>query len=91
MKIGFAAMRLAWALYIVPFLMAYTPILMNKEASWVEILVIWATSFIGFYCSAAGPEGFLRRKLKIPERLIFWSLRFFSFPTSCGQSGWEPP
>jgi len=28
------AVRLAWALYIVPILMAYTPILMDKDASW---------------------------------------------------------
>jgi len=79
MKTGFAAVRLAWALYIVPFLMAYTPILMNKEASWVEILVTWVTSFMGFYCSAAGLEGFLRRKLKIPERLIFLVAAFLLF------------
>ena len=71
MKTGFTAVRLAWALYIVPFLMAYQPILMNKEASWTAIIVCWVTGFMGFYCSAAGLEGFLRRKLMVPERVIF--------------------
>lgn len=71
MKTGFAAVRLAWALYIVPFLMAYQPILMNKDASWAVVGVTWVTGFMGFYCSAAGLEGFLRRKLRVPERLLF--------------------
>jgi TRAP-type uncharacterized transport system fused permease subunit len=51
--------------------MAYTPILMNKGASWVEIAATWGTSFLGFYCCAIGFEGFLRRKLTILERLFF--------------------
>jgi TRAP transporter 4TM/12TM fusion protein len=79
MKTGFAAVRLAWALYIVPFLMAYTPILMNKDASWTAIGITWVTSFMGFYCSAAGLEGFLRRKLTIPERALFLSAAFLLF------------
>jgi TRAP-type uncharacterized transport system fused permease subunit len=79
MKTGFAAVRLAWALYIVPFLMAYTPILMNKGASWTEIGITWVTTLMGFYCSAAGLEGFLRQKLKIPERLIFLVAAFLLF------------
>ena len=79
MKTGFAAVRLAWALYIVPFLMAYTPILMNKDASWIWIGATWVTCFMGFYCCAIGFEGFLRRKLKIPERLLFVTAAFFLF------------
>jgi TRAP transporter 4TM/12TM fusion protein len=79
MKTGFAAVRLAWALYIVPFLMVYTPILMNKDASWMAIGVTWVTSFMGFYCSAAGLEGFLRRRLKIPERMNFLVAGFLLF------------
>jgi TRAP-type uncharacterized transport system fused permease subunit len=71
MRTGFTAVRLAWALYVVPVLMAYTPILMNKGASWVEIAATWGTSFLGFYCCAIGFEGFLRRKLTILERLFF--------------------
>lgn len=79
MKTGFAAVRLAWALYVVPFLMAYTPILMNKGVSWIEIGATWVTCFMGFYCCAVGFEGFLRRKLKIPERFIFVTAAFLLF------------
>ena len=80
MKTGFAAVRLAWALYVVPFLMAYTPILMNKDASWVAIGVSWVTGFVGFYCCAAGFEGYvLRRKLGIFERVIFLAAAFLLF------------
>ena len=79
MKTGFAAVRLAWALYIVPFLMAYTPILMNEDASWTAIGITWASTLMGFYCTAAGLEGFLRRKLKISERAIFLAAAFLLF------------
>ena len=71
MRTGFAAVRLAWALYIVPILMAYTPILMDKDASWIAIGAVWVTSFMGFYCCAIGFEGFFRRKLLVLERLLF--------------------
>ncbi|MBI3126926.1 MAG: TRAP transporter fused permease subunit [Candidatus Tectomicrobia bacterium] len=79
MRTGFASVRLAWALYIVPFLMAYTPILMNKDASWPHILVVWVTTFMGFYCTAAGFEGFLRCRLKVLERANFLLAAFLLF------------
>jgi TRAP-type uncharacterized transport system fused permease subunit len=79
MKTGFAAVRLAWALYIVPFLIAYQPILMNKDATWFAIGVSWVTAFMGFYCSAAGLEGYLRRQLTIWERLIFLVAAFLLY------------
>jgi len=59
--------------------MAYTPILMNKDASWIAIGITWATTLMGFYCSAAGLEGFLRRKLNILERAIFLVAAFLLF------------
>jgi len=40
--------------------MAYTPILMDKDASWIAIGAVWVTSFMGFYCCAIGFEGFFR-------------------------------
>ena len=79
MRTGFTAVRLAWALYIVPVLMAYTPILMNKGASWMHIATTWGTSFLGFYCCAIGFEGFLRRKLTIYERPLFLIAGFLLF------------
>ena len=82
MKTGFAAVRLAWALYIVPFLIAYQPILMNKDATWFMISLSWVTAFMGFYCSAAGLEGYCRRKLKIWERVNFLVAAFLLYSIS---------
>lgn len=79
MRTGFTAVRLAWALYIVPVLMAYTPILMDKGASWIHIAATWGTGFLGFYCCAIGFEGFLRRKLSVAERILFVIAGFLLF------------
>jgi TRAP transporter 4TM/12TM fusion protein len=79
MKTGFTAVRLAWALYIVPFLMAYTPILMNNGSSWLAIGSTWVTCFMGFYSCAVGLEGYLRRKLFLFERFIFLASAFLLF------------
>ncbi len=71
MRTGFASLKLAKALYIVPFLMAYTPILMDKDATWTSIALIWVTGFMGFFCTSAALEGYLRRKLQVWERVLF--------------------
>ena len=71
MRTGFASLKLAKALYIVPFLMAYTPILMDKDAAWLTILTIWTTGFMGFFCLSAALEGYLRRNLQVWERVLF--------------------
>ncbi|MEW6333117.1 MAG: TRAP transporter large permease subunit, partial [Thermodesulfobacteriota bacterium] len=79
MRTGFASVRLAWALYIVPFLMAYTPILMDPGASWLWIGATWVTCFMGFYCCAIGFEGYFQRKLLVPERILFVVASFLLF------------
>ncbi|MED5579792.1 MAG: TRAP transporter fused permease subunit [Nitrospinota bacterium] len=71
MKAGFSALKLAKALYVVPFLMAYTPINMTKGADWYDIGIVWITGFMGFFCASASLEGYVRRKLYIIERIIF--------------------
>jgi TRAP-type uncharacterized transport system fused permease subunit len=70
MRTGFSSLKLAKALYIVPFLMAYTPILIDKDASWISIGVIWVSGFMGFFCTSAALEGYMRRNLLIWERII---------------------
>lgn len=79
MKTGFSALKLAKALYIVPFLMAYTPINMTKGASWYDIGIVWITGFMGFFCASASLEGYVRRKLFIIERIIFAIASIFLF------------
>jgi TRAP-type uncharacterized transport system fused permease subunit len=62
---------LAKPLYVVPFLMAYSPILMDPGAAWWDIILVWATAFIGFYSLAVAMEGYFRRKLSWMERALF--------------------
>jgi TRAP-type uncharacterized transport system fused permease subunit len=62
---------LAKPLYVVPFLMAYSPILMDPGSSWWDILLVWTTAFIGFFSMAIAFEGFFRRPLTRYERILF--------------------
>ncbi len=71
MRTGFTALRMAYPLYAIPFLMAYSPILMNEGASWGAIGLVWATGFMGLYAISAGLEGFLKMNLTWPERIGF--------------------
>lgn len=70
-RTGFTAVMLAKPLYVVPFLMAYSPILMDPGTPWWEIGTVWVTAFIGFYCLAIAMEGFFRHKLTWIERALF--------------------
>lgn len=70
-RTGFTALKLAKALYIIPYLIAYSPILMDPGSSWGAILAVWATGFMGFYCVSAALEGFVRRRLSAWERVLF--------------------
>ena len=83
MRTGFASLKLGKALYIVPFLMAYTPINMTAGASWFDIIVVWGSGFMGFFCTSASLEGYMRRKLLTWERVVFAAaggLLFFYVP-----------
>ena len=70
-RTGFISVMLAKPLYVVPFLMAYSPILMDPGTPWWDILVVWVTGFVGFFCLAVAMEGFFRRPLTWAERLLF--------------------
>lgn len=83
MRTGFASLKLGKALYIVPFLMAYTPINITPGAAWFDIIIVWVSGFMGFFCTSASLEGYMRRKLEIWERVVFavaGGLLFFYVP-----------
>ena len=83
MRTGFASLKLGKALYIVPFMMAYTPINMTPGSEWFDIIIVWGTGFMGFFCTSASLEGYMRRKLEIWERIVFavaGGLLFFYVP-----------
>ncbi|MBI4206562.1 MAG: TRAP transporter fused permease subunit [Betaproteobacteria bacterium] len=71
MRTGFTSLRMAYPLYAIPFLMAYSPILMDEGAPWTAIALVWVTGFMGLYCISAGLEGFINRSLAWPERFNF--------------------
>ncbi|NND50193.1 MAG: TRAP transporter fused permease subunit [Rhizobiales bacterium] len=72
-RTGFVSLMLAKPLYIVPFLMAYSPILMDPGTPWWDIMLVWATGFVGFFALAVGMEGFFRRPLAWWERGLFFA------------------
>ncbi len=71
MRTGFSSLKMAYPLYAVPFLMAYSPILIDEGAAWYQVGLVWTTGFMGLYCISAGLEGFLNRGLAWPERTNF--------------------
>ncbi len=81
-RTGFASVMLAKPLYIVPFMMAYSPILMDPGSAWWDIALVWITGFVGFYCLAVSMEGFFRRPLGGLERALFMAaaIGFFFHP-----------
>ncbi len=71
MRTGFTSLRMAYPLYAVPFLMAYSPILMDTGSTWAQVGLVWGTGFMGLYCISAGLEGFINRNLAWIERINF--------------------
>ena len=71
MRTGFACIRMAYPLYAVPFLMAYSPLLMDPGSHWAEVALVWITGFMGIYCLSAGLEGYINGNLSWPERVNF--------------------
>ncbi len=78
-RTGFASVMLAKPLYVVPFLMAYSPILMDPGSAWWDILIVWATGFAGFFAMAIAFEGYFRRRLTWWERLLFMATALMFF------------
>lgn len=78
-RTGYTSVMLAKPLYVVPFLMAYSPILMDPGSQWWDIVIVWATGFAGFFCMSIAFEGYFRRTLVWWERLLFagTALMFF--------------
>lgn len=83
MRTGFTSLKLAKPLYIVPLLMAYTPILL--DGPWSEVILVWSGAALGFVCSAAVLEGYFLRRLTWADRAIlsvaslalFWNGAWF--------------
>jgi TRAP-type uncharacterized transport system fused permease subunit len=66
---GFAAMKLGAAVYLVPFVIAYSPSLLLIGDGF-DILQALATAMVGIVALAACVQGYLLRPMGIPERLL---------------------
>jgi TRAP-type uncharacterized transport system fused permease subunit len=69
LKTGYAAIRLAIAAYIVPFIFAYHPALL-LQGSFFEVLEAVVTSLIGIGLVAIAVEGYLFRPLDWIKRIL---------------------
>jgi TRAP transporter 4TM/12TM fusion protein len=67
MRTAWQAWLLARGLYIVPFLMAYSPLI---DGPWQAAAPVVVTAVIGIYGLMAGFAGYMRRTTTIPERLL---------------------
>lgn len=67
MGTAWQAWLLARGLYIVPFLMAYSPLI---DGPWQAAVPVVITALIGIYGLCAGFAGYLRRRTTVPERLL---------------------
>ncbi len=69
LKTGYAAIRLAIAAYIVPFIFAYHPALL-LQGSFLEVLEAVVTALIGIGLVAIAVEGYLFRPLNWIRRIL---------------------
>jgi TRAP transporter 4TM/12TM fusion protein len=89
---GFAAMRIGWAAYIIPFLFIATPALL-MDGSWTEILSAGALAVIGIGSICVGMVGFLNAKLHLGLRTFFLAggvaaLPLGQYPEALPHLGW---
>jgi len=69
METGWAACRIGWAKFILPFMFVLSPtLLMHGSAG--AIVFDTATAAIGIYLATCGMVGFFRRPLSMPVRIL---------------------
>lgn len=70
MKTAFNASKLAIAAFIVPYMFCFNPKMLLIDASWVEIVQIAITSFVGVFGITAALQGYFYGKISAPVRVI---------------------
>ena len=71
MKTAFNASRLAIAVFIVPYVFAYSPSMLLIETNALEVIQISLTSLIGIFGVSSGLEGYLFVKMNPVIRAVF--------------------
>lgn len=76
---GFAAMRIGWAAFIIPFAFVASPALL-LDGTWFEIAKATILTAIGVFAITASIVGFLSMHLNITLRLILFIVGFLTLP-----------
>jgi len=77
MKTGWAAFKFGKGLYLMPFLFAYTPILLNGPV-W-EIVITLISVSLGIIAAGPALQGYFIKKTSLPERIILGLAAFLLF------------
>ena len=72
MKTGLTATRLAIAAFIIPFVFAYSPMILfvGESILWYEVVLTVITAVIGMIGVAAGLSGYLLGNMNIVQRIV---------------------
>ena len=70
MKIGFQAMRIAIAGFVVPFMAVYAPALMLQKGDWTDTVYIVIKALIAIGLWGAATIGYWLTYLSWPERVL---------------------
>lgn len=76
---GFAAMRIGWAAFIIPFAFVASPALL-LDGSWFEITRATVLTAVGVFSVTAGIVGFMSRHLSPVLRLLLLVFGFLALP-----------
>jgi TRAP transporter 4TM/12TM fusion protein len=69
-RTSFAAVKLAWVAYIVPFLFIFSPALLLR-GNWFEVLVAVSTAFVGTAAVSVAIIGFALKPISAFERILY--------------------
>ncbi|TVT27324.1 TRAP transporter permease [Salinicoccus cyprini] len=86
MKTSWTALRLALPGFIIPFIIAYDPILLMDASegpvNYGSLLIAFATAIVGVYALAVGMGNFIRARLYIVERMAMIAVAFLLITTN---------
>lgn len=86
MQTSWTALRLALPGFIIPFIIAYDPILLldttEGPINYWRFIIVVVTAIVGVYALAVGMGNFVRTRLNIIEKVIFIAVAFLLISTN---------
>ena len=79
MKTGFAALKYAAILYIMPLTFIYSPAILAINSTPVQVIEVVVSALFGLVCLAAGLQGYLASHLNWPERIALLAAAVMTF------------